>query len=67
MRIDRSRVEVIMARECITYADIAKKTFSNPRTITRSFEQGVSPRTAGRIAKALNVDIAEILAGDEHA
>ena len=67
MRIDRTKVEVIMARECVTFADIAEKIFSNPRTVTRSFEQGVSPRTAGRIAKALNVDITEILAGDDHA
>ena len=62
MRIDKEKVHILMARKELTVADIANncgKTRQRISCIMNSLN--VSPRTAGMIAKALGVDVTEIV------
>ena len=61
MRIDKARLEVILARRCTSYR--ALRSAVSPQTIAkvRSGED-VTPRAVGRIAQALEVDVEEIIA-----
>ena len=61
MKIDGRKVDVILARNCMSRRDLRGKGAS-PQTMQRiSRGEEVLPKTAGRIAKALRVDIEEIL------
>lgn len=66
MRIDRSKVQLTMARKCIGVAELTKAAKMPRPTVTKALS-GVSvrPETARRIAAALRVDVTEILATNE--
>lgn len=60
MKIDINKLNLVLARQCKSIADL--RTGTSPQTLQRIRHGGeVQPRTAGRIARALNVDVAEIL------
>lgn len=65
MRIDRKKYELARARACISQKDIEDAGI--PRAtlygaISRNID--VRPETAGKIAKALGVDVTEIIETD---
>lgn len=64
MKLDKTRLEVILARRCTSYR--ALRSAVSPQTITkiRSGED-VTPRAVGKIAKALGVDVEEIIAKED--
>lgn len=60
MKIDPKKLELCLARECKSLSDLRDGT--SPQTLQRiRAGEGVKPRTAGRIAKALGVDVTDIL------
>lgn len=62
MKIDLNRLDLILARECKTMSDL--KDGVSPQTLTRIRRgEEVKPRTLGRIARALGVDVTEIMEG----
>lgn len=60
MRISIDKLEMELARQCKTIS--ALRDGASPKTVMR-IRKGldVTPKTAGRIAKALGVDVAEIV------
>lgn len=62
MKINKDKVRLAMAKACMSMPDVAKKA-EMPYSTTVQAMRGrcTSPCTAGRIAKALNVDVEEIL------
>ncbi|GLB27246.1 hypothetical protein LXJ15735_34870 [Lacrimispora xylanolytica] len=62
MVADRKKLEIAMARACMNTEDL-QKAASMPRPTLNNVIVGKStrPGTIGRIAKALGVDVAEIL------
>lgn len=60
MKIDTTKLDLLLARQCKSLSDLRDGT--SPQTLNR-IRQGeeVKPRTAGRIARALGVDVADIL------
>ncbi len=63
MVIERKKLEIAMARACMSTDDLRKASEMPRPTLNNAISgRGVSPKTAGRIAKALNVDVSEILA-----
>lgn len=60
MKIDHKKLELFLARECKSLSDLREG--SSPQTLKRIRNgEEVKPRTAGRIAKALNCDVADLL------
>lgn len=62
MRLDREKIKLLMARNDLTMAEIAKRCGKTKQRISCIFNSvNVTPKTAGQIAKALGVDVIEII------
>ncbi|MBQ8814103.1 MAG: helix-turn-helix domain-containing protein [Lachnospiraceae bacterium] len=62
MKLNRKKLELAMARACMNTEDLQKATQIPRPTITGAITgRGIRTATAGRIAKALGVDVTEIL------
>lgn len=62
MKINRSKLELAMARACMNTADLVKAAEMPRPTFGNILKgKGVRPGTAGKIAAALGVDVTEIL------
>lgn len=60
MKIDRKKYELARARACIGPKELVAAGI--PRgTLCRALAEEVRPETAGKIAKALGVDVTEII------
>lgn len=62
MKAIKEKLVLAMARTCMNPQDLAKAAQMPPQTVN-GFIRGrsVRPATAGKIAKALGVDVAEIV------
>lgn len=62
MKADRNKLNLAMARACMDTADILKAS-ALPRATLNNVMCGLSvrPATLGKVAKALNVDVEEIM------
>ena len=62
MKVDRQKLELAMARACINSADLpAAAGLPRPTVQNAIVGKGVRPATLGKIARALNVDPAELI------
>lgn len=63
MKIAKSNFELAMANACITAEELSKITGISSITITRIKNgiQDARPATVGKIARALNVDVRELI------
>lgn len=60
MKIDNKKLDLLLAQRCMNLRDLRQGT--SPQTLTRIRRgESVLPATVGRIAKALGVDVTEIL------
>lgn len=66
MKANRKKLELAMARACMSTADLVK-TSAMPRPTVNNVIVGknVSPATLGRVARALDVDVTDILEVEE--
>lgn len=63
MIADKEKVQLAMARKCFGLNDIAEASKMPLPTIKNVVNgRNVNPSTLGRIAKVLNIDVADILA-----
>ena len=70
MKIDKCRFHVALAKKCMTVYDLRKFNISS-KTLAKVKKDGkyeLNPKTFGKIAKALDVDVEYLLAkeGDCH-
>ncbi len=62
LRIDKNKLEIAMARAELNRNTLAEKAEMPIPTICNVYVRGTcKPATAGKIAKALSVDVTEIL------
>lgn len=62
MKLDRKKTELAMARACLSMAQLARKADMPEPTVKNSlYGRGIRPCTAGMIARALGVDVTEII------
>lgn len=62
MKIDKSKLEIAMARAELNRNTLAEKANMPVPTVCNVYARGTcKPATAGRIAKALGCDVTEIL------
>lgn len=61
MKINRTKFDTARARACMGVSDFEREGI--PRgTLSRAMSgRGIKPETAGKIAKALGVDVTEII------
>lgn len=65
MKADRGRLTLAMARACQNPQDLAKAAGLPPQTVNGVIRgRNVRPATLGKVARALGVDPAELLADD---
>ena len=60
VKLDRQKYMLARARACMGQKDLEAAGISKG-TLCRALREDVRPETAGRIAKALGVDVTEIL------
>ena len=62
MKINKKKIQIARARNCMNTVDL-QKTTGMPRPTVDNVVSGknVRPGTVGRIAKALGVDVTEII------
>lgn len=62
MKADNKKLRLAMARACMNTADLSKAAEMPTQTVNGVLRgRSVRPATIGRIAKALGVDVADIL------
>ena len=62
MRLSREKIEICRARKCYTITDLAKAYgVTRTRMHTLLNQREVSAITAGKLAKALGVEVTEII------
>jgi hypothetical protein len=62
LRIDKNKLEIAMARAELNRKNLAEKAEMPIPTICNVYTRGTcKPATAGRIAKALGIDVTEII------
>lgn len=62
MVLNGKKIEMAMARKMMKYQDLAKKADISKTTVDKAIRGGdLNPYTAGVIADALDVDIAELM------
>ena len=62
MKINKAKLNLAMARACMNAEDLRNKTKISMPTIYNAISgKSVRPATLGKIAKALDIDVAEIL------
>lgn len=60
MKIDNQKLDLMLARRCMSLRDLRNGT--SPQTLTRIRRgESIKPVTVGRIAKALDCDAADII------
>lgn len=68
MRIDIEKCRIACARMCINQKELAELAGIPKSTIGNAFKrQGASPATIGKIARALGVDVLDILKHESEA
>lgn len=62
MKANKKKIQIIMARTCLTVSKIAIKAEMPISTIKNVLKgKAVKPATIGKVAKALGIDVTEIL------
>ena len=66
MKVNRNKLRLAMARACMNTADLSAKAEMPVQTINGVLRgRSIRPATLGRIAKALEVDVTDILEKEE--
>lgn len=62
MKISKQKIDIAMARKCITTSELAEKA-QVPKPTVNAIVGGrnAKPITVGKVARALNVDVTEII------
>lgn len=61
MKINREKLDLVRARTCKGLKDIEATGIPHSTLCTAIYGKTVRPETAGRIARALGVDVTEII------
>ena len=62
MRVNRKKLTLEMAKTCLSAAELARKAKMPDSTLNRLMQgKEVFPVTAGKVARALGVDVTEII------
>lgn len=62
MKLDKKKLEIAMAKACMTVGQLQRVAAMPMPTLAGAMSgKNIRPATVGKIAKALDVDVAEII------
>lgn len=62
MKVNKEKLNIAIARSCLTITDLAKKAKMSKTTVSAVISgENCKPVAIGKIAKALGVDVTEII------
>lgn len=62
MKVNRNKLDIAMARACITRKELAVAAGMPAHSLDNMFrERNVRPTTLGKVARALGVDVEELM------
>ncbi len=61
MKLNKQKYELAKARACMSSTDIIKAGIAKGTLLRATSGEDIKPDTVGRIAKALGVDVTEII------
>lgn len=63
MKIDSKKLDIAMAEACLTVNELSKQSGVNVVTLTRlrKGNQELMPKTVGKIARALDISVEELI------
>lgn len=61
MRLNKQKINIIRARKGLTLQEMYRAARVGPNTVIKGYDTDIDPVTVGRIAKALDVDVTEII------
>jgi len=62
MKLDKAKYKLALARACLTPAELCEKAdLPRPSLNNATKGRGIRPATLGKIARALGVDVTEIM------
>lgn len=67
MRINKNALDIIVAERCLQYKEVAEKAGISTNCIYGATKNNVTPITVGKIAKALDVPVQDIIIPEETA
>lgn len=63
MKLDKEKFELVMAEKCLTSGEVQKQSGLPKSTYTKAvMEKNVRPATLGKIAKAVNTPVHDLIA-----
>ena len=67
MKLDLNKLKLAQARACLSVNELVNRTGLGRATISKTLNGKVkaTPKTLGLIAKALNIDVSEIISEEE--
>ncbi|WP_247643501.1 helix-turn-helix transcriptional regulator [Gemmiger sp. An194] len=67
MKISRAKLDVALARACMNVSDLSRKGIGRSaiERAVASSGRGVTPKTVGKIARALGVDVTDLLESED--
>lgn len=67
MKLNINKLKLYQAKECLSIDEIVKVTGLGRATVSKTFNGRINPtpKTIGLLAKALNVDVTEIIISEE--
>lgn len=65
MKIDKWKFKLACARACMTRKEVEQAAGIRNGTMSTALNKGVSPATVGKIARALGVDVLDIIEPEE--
>ena len=65
MKLNKNKMDLIRTRQCMTLEQLRIKAKCSHNSIKKGYQEDVDPNVIGRIAKALGVDVAEIIVQEE--
>ncbi|MDQ0150671.1 helix-turn-helix domain-containing protein [Eubacterium multiforme] len=67
MKLDLNKLKLAQARSCLSVNELVNRTGLGRATISKTLngKAKATPKTVGLIAKALSIDVTEIISGEE--
>lgn len=65
MRLNKTAIDLLRAKQCLSMADVSKAAKVGTNTIYAGFTRDIDPLPIGKLARALNARVEDIIIQEE--
>lgn len=65
MKLNKAAIDLLRAEQCITLGELACSARVSKSTITAGFKRDIEPLPVGKIARALNASVEDIIVKED--